>query len=539
MNVVFIYLFFACPYVKLNSSMPKVSRRSCAVLNCSNSWYKIEKWMTQICNVHHCNFGTASCVCEPPFKLLPFPTERADPVGRLKWAASINRKSGSKNWRPNQESRICSKHFVDGNPTTFNPNPTLELGYKLESFEKPRRPPRQRSTTTSDINISIPSESADQEMETTNSCHTDHDYANFSETQVHEKELERENQILREKIQKLENEVIYYKTLSCRSNTRKTWGKEQFSIKTVLSNDQKCKFYTGIPTVEAFNIIFDIVQGKTDHIHYWKGPRKNCNPLKYKVHSRFRKLSKKQEFVLTLMKLRLGLLFQDLADRFSISTTHASNIFTTWIKILGEILGCLVFNPPKHIVQSNIPPVFKRQKKYRNVRHIIDCTEVFLEKPNNLQLAAQSWSDYKHHQTAKFLVSINPSGLINFVSECWGGRASDKHITSHSGFLDIVERNDTVMADRGFTIREELALIGAELFIPPGRRGACQMSRGEVKLTSEIANLRIYVEQAIRRMKTFRLLKYEVPLTLVHHLDNIVRVVAGICNLHFTLPKYT
>ena len=72
-----------------------------------------------------------------------------------------------------------------------------------------------------------------------------------------------------------------------------------------------------------------------------------------------------------------------------------------------------------------------------------------------LNTIARTWSDYKHHNTAKYLVSINPSGLINYVSEGFGGRCSDKYITNNSGFLDIIEPYDCVMADRGFTRREE------------------------------------------------------------------------------------
>jgi len=34
-------------------------------------------------------------------------------------------------WQPNDESVVCSKHFVDNMPTESHPNPTLELGYAL------------------------------------------------------------------------------------------------------------------------------------------------------------------------------------------------------------------------------------------------------------------------------------------------------------------------------------------------------------------------------------------------------------------------
>lgn len=153
--------------------------------------------------------------------------------------------------------------------------------------------------------------------------------------------------------------------------------------------------------------------------------------------------------LLTFMKIRLGLLDEDLADGFQISLSYVSRIFTTWVKLLKRCLSCLVFNAQKDVVRHNLPPSF-RNTKYSQVRHIIDCSEVFIEKPQNLVYQNQCWSDYKHHHTAKFLLSINPSGMINFISECWGGRTSDKHITLHSGFMDLIEPFDCIMADKGF-----------------------------------------------------------------------------------------
>ena len=44
------------------------------------------------------------------------------------------------------------------------------------------------------------------------------------------------------------------------------------------------------------------------------------------------------------------------------------------------------------------------------------------------------------------------------------------HVTRESVFYDILEQHDEVMADRGFTIAEDLLLQHAKLHIPPGKR---------------------------------------------------------------------
>ena len=92
------------------------------------------------------------------------------------------------------------------------------------------------------------------------------------------------------------------------------------------------------------------------------------------------------------------------------------------------------------------------------------------------------------------------------MSPVYGGRASDIHIVRNSGFLSNIERHDLVMADRGFKIREDLLAIGSNLAIPPSSAAFMQMHAKDVKETSQIANGRIHVERAIRRIKIFRIL---------------------------------
>lgn len=151
---------------------------------------------------------------------------------------------------------------------------------------------------------------------------------------------------------------------------------------------------------------------------------------------------------------------------FSISVLNVSRIFTTWGKVLRRFLGKLVFNPPKEVVRANLPPNSKTPL-YSSVRHIIDCSEVFIDKTQSVTVSNQCWSYYTHHYTSKFLVSITPAGIINLVSNCWGGIAIDKCITINSGFLGLIEPHDSVMADKGFSsLIDELTLHHANLLVP-------------------------------------------------------------------------
>ena len=160
-------------------------------------------------------------------------------------------------------------------------------------------------------------------------------------------------------------------------------------------------------------------------MRYWSGPKKTSRKGKNfrKSAKKFgpnRALSQKDEFLLTLMKLRLGSTNADLAQRFGISRSTVSTIFNTWVKILANELKCLIYNPSMEVVKKTLPKKFKKPG-YCKVRHIIDCIEIFIETQSNPVIRASTWSDYKHHNTAKILVSITPNGAFNFISEAWGG----------------------------------------------------------------------------------------------------------------------
>ena len=99
-----------------------------------------------------------------------------------------------------------------------------------------------------------------------------------------------------------------------------------------------------------------------------------------------RKLSPQQEFLLCLMRLHLALLIDDLAYRFQVSSTTASSIFITWIKLMSKELSVLIIWPSRSQIRKTLPSCFR--KLYPKVRCIINCFECFTETPSGLDLAA-------------------------------------------------------------------------------------------------------------------------------------------------------
>ena len=309
-----------------------------------------------------------------------------------------------------------------------------------------------------------------------------------------------------------------------------------------LTREMEVKVYTGLPSPKAFEFLFDYLSPKARFMQYWRGGKQtrkeSCQPPSpFELATGYlkgrpgpeRKLRLEQEFLLTLMKLRLALLTFDLGFRFQVSASTVSSVFITWVKLMSKELSVLIVWPSRQQIKKTLPYCFK--KLYPKVRCVIDCFECFTETPSGLDLAATLWSEYKHHYTFKVLVAITPNGAISYVSPCYGGRASDIFIVRNSGFLKMIEPYDEVMADRGFKIREDLMMHMATLCIPPSCASSMQMLPRDVRETSNIANVRIYVEQAIGRLKVFLILKNELPITLLPLADDIVRVCCALCNL--------
>ena len=127
---------------------------------------------------------------------------------------------------------------------------------------------------------------------------------------------------------------------------------------------------------------------------------------------------------------------------------------------------------------------------------IIHCYEIFLERPN-LLARVQTFSSYKHHNTVKYLIGITPQGTVCFISEGWGGRVTDKHLTENSKLLDHLIPGDTILADRRFDIQDSVSLYCTPITMPAFTRGKKQLTGIEVEQTRRIANVRIHVERVI------------------------------------------
>lgn len=127
------------------------------------------------------------------------------------------------------------------------------------------------------------------------------------------------------------------------------------------------------------------------------------------------------------MKLRLNPRERDLAICFGIAVSTVSKYFITWISFLFHHLAELQWSPSVEQVRRTLPQAFR--ERFPDTYAIVNATEVFIETPCDLQYQSSTWSNYKHNNTAKFIVACTPNGAISFVSPLYVGSISDVELT--------------------------------------------------------------------------------------------------------------
>ena len=274
-----------------------------------------------------------------------------------------------------------------------------------------------------------------------------------------------------------------------------------------LKDDTDCLLYTGIPLLE-FKTLVSCLQ------HF--APKSSTLPAE-------------DQILLTLMKLRQNFVIADLAKRFKMSPGQVSKTLKFWIDVIAEHTQDLIPWLPRETIKATLPKAF--MDSFPNTTCIIDCTESVLQKAKNLDSRTESYSHYYASNTVKYLVATAPSGIVMYISEAYGGKCSDRFITHNSGFLDHLRAGDEVMGDRGFTIRDLLEERNVRLITPAFTRKKSQLTNEQVTRTRRIANVRIHIERAIRRLKVYKILSQTVPIHFVTKIDKILKICAALVNL--------
>ena len=154
------------------------------------------------------------------------------------------------------------------------------------------------------------------------------------------------------------------------------WKTTLNNLTLKISTDNKVRFYTGIPSKSLFLWMVTVCSAVLPE-------RKVMSP--------------RSILLCIFMKVMLNLQHQDLAYRFNASITTISDILNKGLPKIAEKLSFLIQWPDKGNLIRHMPNVFKFS--YPKCVSIIDCSEVFIQRPGHLTARAQTRSNYKHNFT--------------------------------------------------------------------------------------------------------------------------------------------
>jgi hypothetical protein len=300
--------------------------------------------------------------------------------------------------------------------------------------------------------------------------------------------------------------------------------KKNYFLVRAKQSDKLIRSFTGLDSLELFQLIFDMAK-----------PVLSENPKMA--------LSLQEQLLMTLMKFRMNLNFDFIAFCFGISQSTTETYFHTWIDVLYDrVAPEFVFWGERNELRLTMPMVF-RSGLYRHVASMIDCFEIPVQKSKNLILQAASFSTYKGCNTNKYLISGTAQGSVNYISPSYGGKVSDKHIVQDCDYLQNLLPGDTVLADRGFLVAEDIGQFEAQLLIPAFKGKRSQIDGKETEDTRELANRRIHIERIIGSVRNFDILRGPVNRKFLYNtevapedgrtlLDKIVFICCALHNLN-------
>lgn len=467
----------------------------------------------------------------------------ADSSRRKLWCNLIKRHDGKDGFKITDSTRVCEKHFEPSliyrapggtrKRLCDGAKPLLHTWNDFSMEKNKRSLPKQRPSPQKKMRCQSPEPAPAVELEVPVEPEP------LSEIELLRQEVRRlrnENSKLTKENQEYQKLVTEHDSIiqSLHEELANVPTRKQHFTNFVTKSNETCKFYTGFPTVDTMHNIFQFLDAGPDGenviLH-------NNKEFKGVSSGRKRTFTPYESYLVTLVKLRRGFSVKHLSYLFETSEATISNTFNTWINFMYLRLGSVCIWPSREQIQKSMPQSMK--ELFPTTRCIIDCAEFKVEVPTSLFTHKMLYSDYKSHTTVKVLVGIAPGGGFTFISSAYAGSISDKNIVVKSGFLNplLWEPGDSVMADRGFNIREYLQPLKVNLIIPAFLEGREQFTNEELVLSQQIAHERIHVERMIQRLKSYHVFDRVIPLTMIGTLNQIITVCALLSNFQNPIIK--
>ncbi|XP_064483121.1 uncharacterized protein LOC135395967 [Ornithodoros turicata] len=464
---------------------------------------------------------------------LGFPS---DPAVKRKWIVAIRRDEG-KFFSVSQHTKVCSKHFADTDfyasyasgirllkegavPGIFN--------FPAKSAKPPRKPPKNRSMSNSEVHMQQPLEQYDE------AAVTGHDTNAPAELGIPNAEVHVQQPVEEENATAVTGGASAEPDITCLTVFEVGLRPEDVEITIDHENELRKELLEAQPELKALK---EKLNARELELQKAKDVEREQKATKEALFRVSRELELAKE---TSAKLEKKVGRQFSIDRFKHSEDDMR--FYTGLPSYAVFKAVLNYLNPaqqplwmsKERVQEEMPPEIK--ETYSSTRVILDAAEIKCHAASSLALQSATFSTYKSANTFKGLVGISPDGTVTFVSNLFPGSISDKECMRQSGFLTLpFDDGDVVMADKGFIIQDMLNEINVGLNTPPCLRG--HFSEEEIRETEEIASLRIHVERQIQRIKCFHIFDRPIPLSLGPVINQMWIVCAILTNFQSPLIR--
>lgn len=157
-------------------------------------------------------------------------------------------------------------------------------------------------------------------------------------------------------------------------------------------------------TTAQLTVLFEFLGAEANNLKFWRSE-------KYKDGQRSKKhlLSPRTQLLVTLCRLRVGLLLQDLAFRLSLSVSYLSRMINSWIVFMYDRFKILDIFPERETISSKKPKCYRR---YKNLRVVIDCFEVRTQSAIDYREKGNMYSTYKSSATFTAVLTTKSYGKL-------------------------------------------------------------------------------------------------------------------------------
>lgn len=510
-----------------------------------------------------CSCSAYGCKNRRPINGVSFYRFPADAERRRKWVIALRRE----NWKPAENSRLCSVHFVGGRksddplspayvPSVFSfvsARMKIKLPKNLQRHERRQDQMMRRRLELEHDYVVVPQRRQKEETEMASPAYEPYEWnpdwgscLNFDNTEFplfqpseHQAwqemvyQLQPTPQVKDEEIEtvivggheNMEENTPVVNCLSCAqkcAEMKKLEEKIQKLESTYATECNLCKLRRDEinrlleenralkSQLEKVNMEEPFFQGNNKKVHYYTGlPDFDALTVLVKAVEPFlpknvKHFSSFQMVVLTFMRLRLNQPVQFLIYHFQTNWRMLAIAFTQTISALNAHFSNFAQWPSREALQA----ASKLPPKIS-----ASCVEVIVDVLEVLS--------YKG-PTVKYLISATPE-QTTFISKGFEDDVGEKHIIENSGILEKLVPGDLVLADYVYELKEN----------SEGGR-----SLTELPIEEKEGN-RFPVKKVMMNLRRFAILTGEVPSSLLllcegeelTLLDKVVRVCCALSSM--------